>query len=335
VTGRARPEAPDGPVRRFRVAVPPTGATGRPQPVWRAGSVLKFCLGLSRVERARVWRHGGVRVNGAPVAAQHLHCYPGDVLEAWYPQATSAVLPEPHVPLHVLYEDAWLLAVAKPAGALSHPARGEQSGTLANAVAARYRASAAPGAAPDLVRPLHRLDRGTSGVLLFARDTGTARALARQRATGGLRRDYLALVAGHPAAAGEMDSPLGPDPAHRTRRRVLPPEAGAGPGLPPGYQPAHTTYRVVQYGPQASLVAVRLGTGRTHQVRAHFAAAGHPLVGDDLYGGPPAPGLPYQALHAWRTRLVHPATGAPLTLIAPLPAALIATARRALAPAGR
>ena len=237
--------------------------------------------------------------------------------------------------------------MAKPPGRLSHPARGEQSGTVANAVAARYRIDG--GARPAPVRPVHRLDRDTSGLLLFARDTATARALARQRAAGQLRREYLALVTGGPPAAGEIDLALGPDPEHRTRRRVAAPGQDASGSLPPGFQEALTTYRVVQYGPRAALVVARLRTGRTHQLRAHFAAIGHPVLGDGLYGQPrappratwtrprprrgpaPAPGPPpRQALHAWRARLRHPAAGAPLTLTAPLPRDFIATAREAL-----
>ncbi|MDQ3701640.1 MAG: RluA family pseudouridine synthase, partial [Chloroflexota bacterium] len=284
--------------------------------------------------------------------------------EAWYPVAVSGVQPQPELPLHVLYEDGWLLVVAKPAGQLSHPARSEQRGTVANVVAARFRI--ATGEGPELVRPLHRLDRDTSGLLLFARDAATARALARQRSTGELTRDYLALVDGRPPPCGEIDAPLGPDPLHRTRRQagqasLADPASQAGhqgqaslaeqpsredqqvppipddrddsaPGLEawPGFQEAHTSYRVVQYGARATLIAARLHTGRTHQVRAHLAAIGHPLLGDDLYGGPPRPGLQRQALHAWRTRLRHPAGGTHLTLIAPLPEDLRTAAGRAI-----
>ncbi|MGH2352891.1 MAG: RluA family pseudouridine synthase [Chloroflexota bacterium] len=320
-------------LRRFRVIVPETGFHGRPQPVWRVGSVLKHRLGLSRVERVRIWRLGGLTVNGRPVEVQHAHCFPGDVIDAWYPEATSGVQPEPDGPLRVLYEDAWLLAVDKPAGQLSHPARSEQRGTVANAVAARYRLAGTE--APEPVRPVHRLDRDTSGVLLFARDASTARILARQRAKGDLTRDYLALVAGHPPAEGEIDFPLSPDPTHRARRMAYRPgeasDSGAvaalddtehetaSPDAPGAAQPAHTSYRVVQHGQGMTLIAARLRTGRTHQVRAHLAAIGHPLLADDLYGGPPWPEIRRHALHAWRARLRHPATGAWLTITAPFP----------------
>jgi 23S rRNA pseudouridine1911/1915/1917 synthase len=330
-------------LRRFRTVVPPAGPRG-PQPVWRVGSVLKYCLGLSRPERARIWRSGGAAVNGIAVPAQHVHCRPGDVVEAWYPEDASSVAPEAELPLDVLYEDEWLLAVNKPAGQLSHPARRERHGTVANAVAARYRspeAVASPSRETPLpvepsapvvepVRLIHRLDRDTSGLLLFARDARTARSLARQRAAGVLVREYLALVAGHPPPEGEIDLWLGPDPAHRTRRTVHPRPAEARAGPDERLEPARTRYRVVQYGAQATLVAARLLTGRTHQLRAHFAGIGHPLVGDALYGGPVSPHIARQALHAWRARLRHPMTGAPLTLVAPPPSDFAAAARRVL-----
>jgi 23S rRNA-/tRNA-specific pseudouridylate synthase len=185
-------------------------------------------------------------------------------------------------------------------------------------------------------------------VLLFARDAMTARALAQARAGGYLERTYLALVAGRPPARGEITLALGPEPEHRTRQRAYAPEqlaaeaatdaaARARPdtlsGAPPKAYPAHTSYRVIQYGQYASLVAVWLHTGRTHQVRVHFSAIGHPLVGDDLYGGPEARHIARQALHAWRTRFRHPATGEPLTILSPLPADFRAAAKGALHPA--
>jgi 23S rRNA pseudouridine1911/1915/1917 synthase len=336
-------------VPEFRVVVPELGTTGRPQPVWRVGSVLKFCLGLSRVERAKIWTRGGAKVNGAPVIAGYMHCFPGNVVEAWYPEEHSAVSPERETALSIMYEDEWLPAVNKPAGQLSHPARGEQSGTVANAVAARYPAPS--GAAPAPVRPVHRLDRDTSGILLFAREARTAALRARHRTSGAVRRDYLALVAGHPTPSGNITYALGPEPAHRTRRVALVPREDGTDGVvrflaaevaelparngfgtaaengitrdlaPQGvaFQDARTSYSVVQYGDRGALVAARLHTGRTHQLRAHMAALGHPLIADNLYGGPPSSEIGRQALHAWRMRFRHPITGADITLSAPLP----------------
>jgi 23S rRNA pseudouridine1911/1915/1917 synthase len=330
-------------VRRFRVVVPDqatTAAGQRPQPVWRVGSVLKFCLDLSRIERSQIWRHGGVTVNGRPAQARHTHCLAGDVVEAWYAEAASRVRPEPEIPLQVLFEDEWLLAVDKPAGQLAHPARSEVRGTVANAVAARYRLKGDTAPAP--VRLVHRLDRDTSGVLLFARDASTARVLARQRAAGTLVRDYLALVAGRPPVAGEIELPLGADPAHRTRRRVSPGSAASPGAMEAAEQSeerdtgvtaglaARTSYRVIQYGQAATLIAARLHTGRTHQLRVHLASARHPLLADDLYDGPSWPGIRRQALHAWRTRLRHPASGAWFAITAPVPADFRAAAHHAL-----
>jgi 23S rRNA pseudouridine1911/1915/1917 synthase len=249
------------------------------------------------------------------------------VVEAWYPEAESSVTPEGHVVLRVLYEDEWLLAIDKPAGQLSHPARSEQRGTAANAVAARYgvgggadavSAESGKGGVPP-IRPVHRLDRDTSGVLVFAREARAAGSLARQRSAGTLRREYLALVSGRPGPAGEVEQPLAADPGHRTRQVVS--QDG---------RPAHTRYQVMQYGAGAALVAARLHTGRTHQLRVHMASIGHPLLADDLYGGPPYEGLGRQALHAWRVRLRHPLDGRELTIAAPLPEDFRAAARRVL-----
>ena len=310
--------SPNG-LKRFKTLVPEVGSSGRAQPVWRLGSVLKFCLGLSRVERSRIWRFGGATINGVAAEAPFRHCRPGDVVEAWYPEAASSVRPEAELGrgLRVLYEDEWLLAIDKPAGMLSHPARSEQHGTAANAVAARYSAAATDVVPP--IRPVHRLDRDTSGVLLFAREARVAGGLARQRTAGTLARDYLALVSGHPPAEGEVTFALAADATHRTRQ-VVSAEGRA----------ARTTYRVIQYGRGGALIAARLHTGRTHQLRAHLAAAGHPLLGDDLYGGPPAPPLARQALHAWRLRLRHPITREALTIIAPVPGDMREAARAAL-----
>src|SRR5687768_13509716 len=201
-------------MKRFRAVVPEVGSSGRVQPVWRLGSVLKFCLGLSRVERSRIWRLGGATISGEPAEAPFRHCRPGDVVEAWYPEAASSVRPEAELgrALRVLYEDEWLLAIDKPAGMLSHPARSGQSGTAAGAVAGwllrggseeRVEDGRSDGGVPP-IRPIHRLDRDTSGVLLFAREARVAGALARQRVTGTLARDYLALVSGRPPAHGEV-----------------------------------------------------------------------------------------------------------------------------------
>ena len=329
-SGAATPR--DATLRVMQCIVPAMGSHGA-HPVWRVGAVLRHCLGMSQPERARAWRHGAVTVNDVPADAPHRHCRPGDTVVAWYPERVSSLVPDDHVTLRVLFEDDHVLAVAKPAGVLAHPARGEQSGTVANAVARRY--GDASGRV-DAVRPVHRLDRDTSGVLVFARDAPTARRLGRGHVSGGLDREYLAVVHGHPPGWGTIDSLTGPDPSHPVRQRVVAPEeAAATPRFRPNGEPvpataarAVTSYRVAAYGRETSVVAARLHTGRTHQVRLHLASVGHPLVGDDLYGGGPI-GMDgavswagRHALHAWRVRFTHPSGGRVVEVVAPLPEAL-------------
>lgn len=325
--GAATPR--DATARVAQCVVPAIGSHGA-HPVWRVGAVLRHCLGMSQPERARAWRLGAVTVNGVPADAPHRHCRPGDTVVAWYPERESSVMPDDRVPLHVLFEDDHVLAVGKPAGVLAHPARAEQSGTVANAVARRY--GNASGRV-EAVRPVHRLDRDTSGVLVFARDAATARRLGRGHASGGLDREYLAVVHGHPPAWGTIDCMTGPDTSHPVRQRVVTSEeAAVAPRFRPNGEPipataarAVTSYRVAAYGREASLIAARLHTGRTHQVRLHLASVGHPLVGDDLYGGGPisvdgaAPWAGRHALHAWRVRFTHPSDGRLVEIVAPLP----------------
>jgi 23S rRNA pseudouridine1911/1915/1917 synthase len=316
-------------VRTLECVVPVMGSHGA-HPIWRVGAVLRHCLGMSQPERARAWRFGAVTVNGEPAEFPHRHCRPGDVVVASYPERESSVVPDETVPLHVLFEDDYVLAVSKPAGVLAHPARGEQSGTVANAVARRYDDGSGR---VEAVRPVHRLDRDTSGVLIFARDAATARRLARGHGLAGLDRDYLAVAHGHPPVRGTIDCLTGPDLDHPVRQRVVTiDEASSAPRFRANGEPiplvgarAVTSFRVLAYGRGAALVAARLHTGRTHQVRLHLASLGHPLVGDQLYGG----GVleidgenawnHRHALHAWRVRFLHPAHGGMVEVVASLP----------------
>lgn len=207
----------------------------------------------------------------------------------------------------VLYEDTEMLVVAKPAGLVTHPAYKHPDGTLCDAIFARQ-------AARGERRPwlLHRLDRETSGIVLFAKTEQTRRALVRQFERYLIRKCYLALVTGILIPeSGAIDAPLARDPADRRRTIVTP----AG-------RVALTRYRVLALGAGCALVLAEPVTGRTHQIRAHLAAAGAPLIGDWRY-------LPDESsvaqfadramLHAWRITLRYPGTGAPFTITAPLP----------------
>lgn len=322
-------------IRHLTCTVPLMGTDGR-HPVWRVGSVLRHILGLSQPERARAWREGIVAVNDVPVHVQHRHCIPGDIVSVAFPDIASTVIPEPGLSLEVIYEDQYLLAVAKPAGQLSHPARSEQTGTIANAVAARYRRH---GSSPDAVRPIHRIDRDTSGVLVFARDSRTARLLSRHRDRSPLERDYLAVVSGNLTASGVIAGWMGPETGHLTRQRMIdeaevklaPTHSPTGNPLPKVAGWSETAFRTVARGPSASLVALRPRSGRTHQLRLHLASIGHPIICDGLYGGVDGFGMDRQALHAWRVTFRHPETQVRIELVAPLPIDV----RRAIAEALR
>ena len=207
----------------------------------------------------------------------------------------------------LLTEDDDLLAVAKPAGMVAHPAYRHSDGTLADFVFA-YAARC------GYSRPwlLHRLDRETSGVVLFARTERARRALVRQFEQRLVVKRYLAVVVGALPDEGEISAPLCRDPADR--RRVIVAEAG---------KPAHTRYRVLAASDGFALALVEPLTGRTHQIRAHLAHLGAPLAGDALYGGASeatlAAGIGRALLHAWELGFRHPATSATAAIWAPIP----------------
>lgn len=216
----------------------------------------------------------------------------------------------------ILHEDANLLVAAKPAGLVTHPAYKHPDGTLCDYVFARQ-------AARGESRPwlLHRLDRDTSGVVLFAKTPLARRALVRQFERRLVRKQYLALTYGAPdEPGGVIDAALTRDPADR--RRVIIDCAG---------QPAQTRYRTLEVqGAYALLLAEPL-TGRTHQIRAHLASIGAPVAGDTTYLPSESPGLFVAGrtlLHAWRLEILYPGSGEPLALVAPIPDDFAHTARR-------
>jgi 23S rRNA pseudouridine1911/1915/1917 synthase len=209
-------------------------------------------------------------------------------------EESRAFTPEPMV-LAVVFEDAHLLVLDKPAGLVVHPAPGNWRGTLLNGLLAHH----AGAAALPRAGIVHRLDKDTSGLMVVAKTLPAMTALVRAIAAREVRREYRAIAHGTVTPdAFSIDAPIGRDPVSRVRMAVV----GAG-------KPARTDVRVLARGARCSALECRLHSGRTHQIRVHLASRGHALVGDVLYGGTPALGLTRQALHALRLAFAHPIDG--------------------------
>jgi 23S rRNA pseudouridine1911/1915/1917 synthase len=297
----------------------------------------------SRGRAQTLLRHGRVRVGGVPRKASYA-LRAGEVVEV-HPAAAPAMpgpQPEPEaLSLDIVYEDASLLAINKPAGLVVHPAPGHWRGTLVNALVHHLGGVVAAG---DPARPgiVHRLDRDTSGVLVVAKTAAAHEALAAQFRRRTVTKRYVAVVRGRmPAPEGIIDRPIARHPRERRRMSV---HAARG-------RPSATRYVVVEDHGLASVVRLFPTTGRTHQLRVHLAAVGHPIVGDPLYGGrrfraraaddPLIEALrrfPRQALHAELLELDHPVRGTRLRFSAGPPddlRALLAALRAARSTVGR
>jgi 23S rRNA pseudouridine1911/1915/1917 synthase len=270
----------------------------------------------SRARAQALIEAGAVTVDGRTVRKGHSVARGQVVVVRALPAAAPEVETDP-APFAIAYEDEHLLIVDKPAGVVVHPARGHRSGTLSQALAGR----AAGG--EDSGRPgiVHRLDRETSGLLVVARSDAAHRALKAQIAERALRREYSALVDGHPQArTGTIEAPIGRDRRDRMLNSIDTDDP----------RDARTHFEVVRMLTGAALLSVVLDTGRTHQIRVHLAAIGIPVAGDPQYGRtPPSFGLKRQFLHAARLTFAHPVTGEPLDVISPLPEDLVAALTRA------
>lgn len=293
----------------MRLLVPPEAAGTRLDRFLAARAELG-----SRAAAERILAGGGVLVDGSPRPKSH-RLAGGEEVEFEPPQVVRPLEREERH-LEIAYEDEHLLVVDKPAGLVVHPGAGRSAGTLAHALAGR----AAGG--EEATRPgiVHRLDRDTSGLLAVAKsDEAYAglRELVRSRA---LERGYVALVRGSPRSrSGRIDAPIGRDRGAPTRRSLdtdTPREAV-------------THFDVTELLPEHALLAVRLETGRTHQIRVHLAAIGLPVSGDRVYGVRDDLGLARQFLHAARLAFAHPLTGERVEIESPLPPDLAAALERA------
>jgi 23S rRNA pseudouridine1911/1915/1917 synthase len=281
---------------------------------------------LTRSRLQKLIQSGAVQLNGQPARAG-LRLRPHDIVIIELPEDApeETLEPEPFT-LPILYEDEHIIAIDKPAGMVVYPAAGHPRGTVLNQLIshcalASFGAPARPGV-------VHRLDEGTSGVLVLAKTDLAYLKLVEQFKNRQIEKIYLAVVHGRIAEdEGRIEGPIGRDPAHRQRMRIV----AAG-------KPAITEFRVLKRFDEVTVLEVRPLTGRTHQIRVHLSAIGHPVVGDDLYG----PGFAWPdfvwtvrlrrpmageavrsrrslGLHAWHMKLAHPITGERLELVAPIP----------------
>ncbi len=297
--------APLWPPRRLTLAVPPAPSDRT------VDALLRRTLHLSGtlIKRAKAVPDG-ILLDGVPVSVTR-RAGPGQVLSVLVGDtaAEGGVPPAPG-PLRIVFEDPDLLILDKAAGVAVHPGPGHPSDTLGNFVADYYRRTG------QIVRfrPVHRLDRGTSGLICIAKHAHAQEVLKTQLHTPSFRRVYLAVCEGWPEPpAGVIDAPIGRAEDSAIRREIR-----------PGGSPARTHYQVLAVSEGRSLVRLELETGRTHQIRVHLASLGHPLTGDFLYGTEDPSLIARPALHAAELSLTHPVTGVPLSRRSPLPPDILA-----------
>lgn len=274
-------------------------------------AVSEMVADLSRTQARALVEGGLVRVGNSVSKPAH-RLMQGDVVTVTVERAASLSAAPENIPLDIVYQDRDMVAIDKPAGMVVHPAPGHEAGTLANALVGLFPESRGIGGEerPGIV---HRLDKDTSGLMVAALSSAGQASLQAQIADRSAERRYLALIAGQlTRSEGIIEAPIGRDPRDRKRMAVH--------GI--AARPARTRYRVIRRLGAFTLVEAKLDTGRTHQIRVHFAAIGHPIAGDSLYAGPGLPGLHRQFLHAYRLSVRSPATGESLTFSSDLPADL-------------
>lgn len=294
----------DGLLAPRRELVVGSEAAGMRLDVFLAAPLGSRTQAQSLIDAGRVWVDGRLRPKRYSVRA-------GERVAVQTPLPEPAEVEPADVPFTVAYEDGHLLVVDKPAGVVVHPARGHRAGTLAQALTGR----GAGGEEPWRAGIVHRLDRDTSGLLVVAKNDAVHRALKQMIVERRVRREYLALVDGRPESrAGTIDAAIGRD----RRDRVL---MSIDSDVP---REARTHFEIERLLPESTLLRVVLDTGRTHQIRVHMAAIGHPVVGDRQYGAAMRYGLERQFLHAARLAFAHPVTGEEIDVRSPLPEDLAA-----------
>jgi 23S rRNA pseudouridine1911/1915/1917 synthase len=303
------------PARRHELRVEADGA-GERLDAWLAMQLPD----LSRSRLRALIDEGHVLLQGQACRAS-ARVKAGQSVAVEVPAAVSATPQPEDIPLTIVYEDSDLLVLDKPAGIAVHPGAGRPSGTLVNALLRHVKDLSGIG---GVLRPgiVHRLDRGTSGLLVVAKNDAAHRHLAAQFAARTVEKEYLAVVHGTPAPpAGSIRKAIGRDPVQRKKMSVRATKPRA----------AESAYTTVERLDGAALVKIRIHSGRTHQIRVHMASIGHPVAGDDVYGGTRQPSskstaarealhsLSRPALHAARLSFAHPVTGARVELESRLP----------------
>jgi len=286
----------------------------------RLDKALAAASALSRERVKALIGEGRVTIDGKPAAQASARSAGGDFAIDLPPPADAAAAPQ-EIPLVIAYEDEHLIVVDKPAGMVVHPAAGNPDGTLVNALL--HHCSGQLSGIGGVARPgiVHRIDKDTSGLLVVAKSDVAHEGLARQFADHSLERAYLAVCNGHPSPPeGSVSARIGRSDANRKKMAVLPKDSSRG-------KHAVTRYKVLRTMDGCALVECRLETGRTHQVRVHFASIGHALLGDPLYGHASPRvrpvlqrlGFHRQALHAAVLGFVHPVTSDRLRFTSDLP----------------
>jgi len=307
---QAEVETQESEVERRQAIVP---ATLHGQRLDKA--VVAFVPEFSRNHLQGLIERGHVRVDGRVVDTASRKVSAGQALEIeLVPTAESRAFVAEALPLRIVFEDEHLLVIDKAAGMVVHPAAGNWSGTLLNALLAHHRGAASLPRAGIV----HRLDKDTSGLMVVAKTLAAATALVRAIAAREVHREYRAIAHGRVTATEfSVDAPIGRDPQSRVRMAVL----ASG-------KPARTDVQVLARGDATSALRCVLHSGRTHQIRVHLASRGHPLVADAVYGGRPALGMQRQALHAARLEFAHPILAQPLAFEAAPPADFAAAWQR-------